>query len=79
MWLFFLQKSTRLRNAPAKLQAATIHVYDASKMLGISKKLADNYIIDSDNLTGKLEFNVDIHQSYLKFEFSKKCASITKL
>lgn len=52
-FIFTLQKTTRIRNAPAKLQAATIHVYDATKVLGINKKLAEKYIIDSDNLMGK--------------------------
>lgn len=36
------------------MEAATIHVYDVTKVLGISKKLAEKYIIDSDNLTGKI-------------------------
>lgn len=49
---FTYKKSTRIRNAPAKLQAATIHVYDVAKVLGVSKKLAEKYIIDSDNLIG---------------------------
>lgn len=35
------------------MEAATIHVYDVSKVLGVNRKLAENYIIDSDNLTGK--------------------------
>lgn len=54
VFVFIVQKSTRIRNAPAKLQAATIHVYDVSKILGISKKLAESYIIDSDNLIGNI-------------------------
>lgn len=34
------------------MEAATIHVYDVSKVLGVNKKCAEKYIIDSDNLTG---------------------------
>lgn len=29
-------------------------MYDATKVLGINKKLAEKYIIDSDNLIGSL-------------------------
>lgn len=49
----YAQKSSRNRNAPAKLQVATIHVYDVSKALPVNKKLAEEYIIDSDNVVGK--------------------------
>lgn len=53
-----------MRNAPAKLQAATIHVYDVSKILGISKKLAQHYIIDSENLIEMCDHNRAVAEKY---------------
>lgn len=54
LFIVYLQKTLRNRNAPAKLQAASIFVYDVSNLLTVSKKLAENYIVDSNNVAGKV-------------------------
>ena len=57
------------------MEAATIHVYDVSKVLGVNKKLAEKYIIDSDNLTGKKNklASTFYHFSFKSFHFFPYC------
>lgn len=53
LYALHLQKTSRNRNTPTKVQVATIHIHDVSKALSVSKKMAEEYIIDSDNVIGE--------------------------
>lgn len=48
-------------------------MYDVTKVLGVNKKLAENYIIDSDNLIGKKRKKSSIMHEFHDFMFIEMC------
>ncbi|XP_055599327.1 GATOR complex protein Wdr59-like [Uranotaenia lowii] len=54
------RKSTRHRGSTPKVCVAPVNVYDISKILYVSKELAENYIINTTNLAGMCRHNREV-------------------
>lgn len=50
--MHLFQKTSRNRGHAPKVCVATVNVYDTSKILYVSKELAENYVINTSDVTG---------------------------
>ncbi|XP_049538039.1 GATOR complex protein Wdr59 isoform X1 [Anopheles darlingi] len=51
------RKSSRHRGSSAKVNVSSVHVYDVSKILYVSRELAENYIISTTNVAEMCRHN----------------------
>ncbi|XP_058820049.1 GATOR complex protein Wdr59 isoform X1 [Topomyia yanbarensis] len=58
------RKSSRSRGTVPKISVATVNVYDVSKILYVSKELAENYIINTINVAEMCHHNKQVAEKY---------------
>jgi len=51
------KKSSRHRGSSVKINVSPVHVYDVSKILYVSRELAENYIISTTNVAEMCRHN----------------------
>uniref|UniRef100_A0A182QNN6 RWD domain-containing protein n=1 Tax=Anopheles farauti TaxID=69004 RepID=A0A182QNN6_9DIPT len=58
------RKSSRHRGSSAKINVSAVHVYDVSKILYVSRDLAENYIINTTNVAEMCRHNRAAAEKY---------------
>ncbi|XP_021701961.1 GATOR complex protein WDR59 isoform X1 [Aedes aegypti] len=58
------QKTSRNRGTQPKVCVATVNVYDISKILYVSKELAENYIVNTTNVAEMCRHNKEVAEKY---------------